>query len=68
MTTKPNETHNTVVRPDKEDKVPRHVAISIKHLQIQRAKAVSVRDKASKEVKEIDAALAALNQTVPQGE
>lgn len=58
------ETPLTVVRPDKEDKVPRHVAISIKHLQIQRRKAVVARDKAASEVSGIDDALKALGVSV----
>lgn len=60
MTTKANEPHNIVIRPEKEDKVPRHVAIATKHLQIQRTKAAAIRDKAAAEVKKIDEALAAM--------
>jgi hypothetical protein len=41
-------------------KKPRHVAIAINHLKEQRAKALSVRDKAAREVEELDAALLAL--------
>jgi hypothetical protein len=41
-------------------KKPRHVAIATSHLVIQRDKAISIRDKAANEVKELDAALLAL--------
>jgi hypothetical protein len=41
-------------------KKPRHVAIATNHLVIQRDKAISIRDKAANEVKELDAALLAL--------
>ena len=41
-------------------KRPRHIAISINHLVIQRDKAMAVRDKAAQEVKELEAALSAL--------
>ena len=44
-------------------KRPRHIAISINHLVIQRAKAMAVRDKAAQEVKELEAALSALGWT-----
>ena len=39
---------------------PRHVAIATNHLIAQREKAIAVRDKAAKEVEELDAALLAL--------
>jgi hypothetical protein len=42
-------------------KQPRHVAIAIKHLNTQRDKAVAVRNKAAKEVEDLDAALFALS-------
>ena len=38
-------------------KQPRHVAIAIKHLNTQRDKAIAVRNKAAKEVEDLDAAL-----------
>ena len=41
-------------------KRPRHIAISINHLVIQRDKARAIRDKADEEVKGLDAALLAL--------
>ena len=41
-------------------KQPRHVAIAIKHINTQRDKAVAVRNKAAKEVEDLDAALFAL--------
>ncbi len=41
-------------------KQPRHVAIAQRHLLAQREKAITVRDKAANEVKELDAALLAL--------
>lgn len=41
-------------------KKPRHVAIATNHLVKQREKAISIRDKAAAEVKELDAALEAL--------
>ncbi len=44
-------------------KRPRHIAISINHLVIQRDKAMAVRDKAAQEVKELEAALSALGWT-----
>lgn len=44
-------------------KQPRHVAIAQRHLLAQREKAVTVRDKAASEVKELDAALLALGWT-----
>ncbi len=43
-----------------ETKLPRHVAISIRHLVAQRENAIAIRDKADGEVKRLDAALAAL--------
>ncbi len=44
-------------------KRPRHIAIGINHLVIQRDKAMAVRDKAAQEVKELEAALSALGWT-----
>jgi len=48
--------HGTPIVP----KRPRHIAIGINHLVIQRNKAMAVRDKAAQEVKELEAALSAL--------
>ena len=42
-------------------KQPLHVAIAIKHLNTQRDKAIAVRNKAAKEVEDLDAALFALS-------
>ena len=44
-------------------KRPRHIAISINHMVIQRSKAAAIRDKAAEEVKGLDAALLALGWT-----
>jgi hypothetical protein len=41
-------------------KTSRHVAVATRHLIAQRDKAITIRDNAAKEVKEIDAALLAL--------
>ena len=46
-----------------EIKQPRHVAIAQRHLLAQRDKAITIRDKAASEVKELDAALLALGWT-----
>ena len=56
MTTKPAPVETPI-------KQPRHVAIAQRHLLAQREKAVSVRDKAAKEVDELEAALDALGWT-----
>ena len=49
----------TEVKPA-EKKQPRHTSLAIKHCVAQRDKAIAARDKAAKEVKELDAALLAL--------
>lgn len=41
-------------------KKPRHVAVAIDHMVMQRNKAIAIRDKAAKEVEALDAALLAL--------
>lgn len=41
-------------------KQPRHIAVATRHLLAQREKAIVARDKASKEVDELTAALEAL--------
>jgi hypothetical protein len=43
-----------------EVKPSRHVEVAKRHLIAQREKAISIRDKAAKEVTELDAALEAL--------
>ena len=47
-------------QPGKPAKQPRHVAIAQRHLIAQRDKAITIRDKASSEVEELEAALIAL--------
>ncbi len=44
----------------KTAKKPRHITITIRHMVEQRDKAIAVRDRAVKEVEELDAALLAL--------
>ena len=41
-------------------KRPRHVEIAIRHMLKQREKAIAIRDKAAKEVEDLDAALLAI--------
>ncbi len=50
----------TTATPSAAPKKPRHVNIATNHLVIQREKAIAVRDKAAKEVEDLDAALLAL--------
>ncbi|MHB1952162.1 MAG: hypothetical protein ACYCOU_00315 [Sulfobacillus sp.] len=52
-------TQSTTI-PAAAPKKPRHVNIATKHLIAQREKAIAIRDKASKEVEDLDAALLAL--------
>jgi hypothetical protein len=48
-------------KPD--EKQPRHIAVATRHLVAQRNKAICIRDKAAKEVEELDSALLALGWT-----
>ncbi len=51
--TEPEEQPELTLTP----KLPRHTSIAKRHLEEQRAKAIAVRDRAAKEVEQLDAAL-----------